>query len=172
MTDAACFLANKNGTNQGPYTDSNQLITFGTEIYDIGSYYDASSSTWTPPAGPIFIGANVQITGTFGAGSTGQLELWKNNASTWHRSQRAWTNGFALSIFQEDVANGTDYYTLHVYGASITYTVNGGVTNTLFYGHSLLEPAMAITQKHFRFRIDTDAVDATPTWGAAEDVGQ
>lgn len=31
---------------------------------------------------------------------------------------------------------------------------------------------MSVRQRHFRFRIDTDAVDATPIWGAAEDVGQ
>lgn len=33
-------------------------------------------------------------------------------------------------------------------------------------------PPLVVKQKHFRFRIDTDAVDAAPTWGAAEDVGQ
>lgn len=32
--------------------------------------------------------------------------------------------------------------------------------------------ALNVVQKHFRFRIDMDAVDATPSWGAAEDVGQ
>jgi hypothetical protein len=34
---------------------------------------------------------------------------------------------------------------------------------------SLLEPPLGLRQIHFRFRTDTDPVDATPTWGAEED---
>jgi hypothetical protein len=59
-------------------------------------------------------------------------------------------------------------------------TNNGTLTGTAYaagppvamftkYKPSFITPPPPLRQKHFRFRTDTGAADATPTWGALED---
>jgi hypothetical protein len=43
------FRAHKNGTNQASISATNTPITFGTEDWDVGSYF--ASNVWTPPNG-------------------------------------------------------------------------------------------------------------------------
>lgn len=58
-------------------------------------------------------------------------------------------------------------------GIPMPQHVSGQTSVQNFRFPGALQPAIAVgvllSQTHFRFRTDTGAVDATPTWGDAED---
>ena len=133
------FRANKNGTNQTGIADiTNTKVTFTTEAVDNGGYYDTTNSRWTPPAGPVQIEANVTITGTFVAGLECRAFIYKNGADFMRSSpsHTASTGGGTVSVSIMDVANGTDYYEIYVYGdvSSGTITVSGSTILSSFTG--------------------------------------
>lgn len=133
------FRANKNGTNQTGIADiTNTKVTFTTEAVDNGGYYDAANSRWTPPAGPVQIEANVTITGTFVSGLECRAFIYKNGADFMRSapSHTAGTGGGTVSVSIMDVANGTDYYEIYVYGdvSSGTITVAGSLILSSFTG--------------------------------------
>lgn len=54
------FSAHKNSTDQsGIASDTATKVTFGTESFDVGGYYDASTSRFSPPAGIYLVGTRV-----------------------------------------------------------------------------------------------------------------
>lgn len=138
-----CFNANKNNVNQtGIVSATETKLTFGTEVFDVGEYYDAANSRWTPPAGPVCLNAVCQAAGTLSA--TAQLVylvIYKNGAAfAYGPSVRgANTGNSAASVTATDIANGTDYYEVFVNIAtsSGTGTVTGTVSANRFEGFCL-----------------------------------
>ncbi|WP_316197077.1 hypothetical protein [Bradyrhizobium sp. SZCCHNS3053] len=131
-----CFLAHKNGTDQtGVASATFTTVTFGTEVYDIGSYF--ASNAWTPPAGKIHLSAVANFSGTIAAGSNCQVILMKNGAAIAQSPCNPFTNAGGCSVSIDDIANGTDAYTLAVYvtTSSGTATVLGNSAQTRFSGH-------------------------------------
>src|SRR5215467_1404677 len=57
-----CFSANKNATDQTGIADNTfTKITFTTEEFDVGGFYDAANSKWTPPSGKNMIIGSVRL---------------------------------------------------------------------------------------------------------------
>lgn len=135
MAARPCFSANKNATAQtGIASVTFTKLTFTTEEFDNGSYYDAVNSKWTPPIGKCRISATALTTHT----STGsnQLAIYKNGvvAKAGLNANTALANtGVSVSgVFD---CSGTDYFELYLYATSATTAaVNGGIDNTHFEG--------------------------------------
>lgn len=137
-----CFVANKGGTNQtGVASVTETKVTFGTEVTDVGGYYNTSTSRWTPPAGPVHMSAALFFSGALVSGGTSYVVIYKNGAPFRAGAGQNGANtgvsaGFVSAI---DVASGTDYY--EVFGftttSSGTATISGGTTASRFEGYSL-----------------------------------
>jgi hypothetical protein len=133
------FSAHKNTTGQtGITSGTDTKITFPTEAFDVGSYYDAPNSKWTPPAGLVSVSAGMVISGTFTT-SGHILKVFKNGAVLRQVFTEAATADFGMNISIVDQANGTDFYEIYVFLAiaSGTATVSGVVASTWFMGKML-----------------------------------
>jgi hypothetical protein len=130
------FSAHKNGIAQTGVADTTfTTITFGTEVYDIGGLF--ASNGWTPMAGKVHMDAAFFLTGTISAGAQVAIAICKNGATVKQASFAAGSFGAAASIGCDDVANGTDVYTVRAFVdlTSGTGTIDGGSNNTFFCGH-------------------------------------
>jgi hypothetical protein len=132
------FLATKGGTDQtGIATATDTKITFNTEEWDVGGYFN--NSTWTPPAGKYRISAALFWQSGITANTGVQTKLYKNGAS--HRlcvtPNGGATNGSSvISVIVE--ANGSD--TFEIYGRGTTAStleVDGAITSTWFCGETI-----------------------------------
>lgn len=135
----ASFCAHKNGTNQtGISPDTSTLVTFGTEVFDYGGYYNTANSTWTPPAGPVEMGAKIQQdTSNTVADTTITLTIQKNGSewSTIVVPISAASSSISATVHLEDVANGTDAYrVVATLTGSGSKTILGSFNRTQFWG--------------------------------------
>ncbi len=137
----ASFHANKNGTDQtGLAANTETKVTFTTEVFDIGSYYDAANSKWTPPAGKVLIGGMLFFTAGTVAAGTIEAVIYKNGAAVFYFIGTIVTTSGVQSVYVEtlDDANGTDYYELYGQaGGAGTKTVDGRGTLTYFWGTAI-----------------------------------
>lgn len=132
------FLANKNGTGQNP---PGNKITFTNEVFDIGGYYDAENSRWTPPAGKYFI----SVSAGHGMGPSGEftLHIWKNGVSiatdVRMRTPSGFITGLTSSVSVMVEANGTDYFEAGQSNSegNSGYSIDGQTTRTWFCGHAI-----------------------------------
>lgn len=131
-----CFLATKSGSpggDQGSIASlTATLITFGTEVYDTGSYYDTGTSTWTPPAGYVRIAARASLSGTT-ASTTMWVAIYKdgNTLSKFVCQSGTWIAACRV----DDYADGNNAYTVYCYGTTAgTITVSGDAKYTEFSG--------------------------------------
>jgi hypothetical protein len=129
------FSAHKNASNQAIASTAATKVTFGTEVFDVGSKF--ATSTWTPVAGTVLISASLQTTGTYTGGEEFTLILYKNGAAyravTYPGASLGGTAGAVLSIV--DQCNGTDTYEIYAQSvADSAYTINGATTATYFTG--------------------------------------
>lgn len=128
----ASFSAHKNGTDQSIATSSATKVTFGTEIFDVGSAF--ASSTWTPPAGTVFICAHLTCSSV-----TAQypiyLRIYKNGSQYKYAHGTADTaQAASASVSIIDQANGTDYYEVYVSSTDGSYSVLGASYYSYFTG--------------------------------------
>jgi len=132
-----CFSAHKNGSDQTGIADQTYTkLTFATEAFDIGSFYDAANSKWTPPAGLVQIIGRAYLS-VVTNGICG-IAVYKNGvlSKTALYNTDSTADGVEISII--DRANGSDYYELYVYGTAVTTaTVSGAATSSFFMGFSL-----------------------------------
>lgn len=135
---SSAFSAHKNGVDQTGVADVTfTQVTFGTEVYDRGGNFAANG--WTPPAGPVTMSAAALLSGTWAAGSQIALAIFKNGAAY---KQANWYSAAAniggAFVAADDVANGTDVYTLQIFVdvTSGTATISGSSANTYFCGHT------------------------------------
>lgn len=142
MGQRASFSVNKNSSNQtGIATNTDTLLTWGTEVYDNGSFF--ASSLWTPPAGLVAISAGAYSTSAnIDTGDDITISLYKNAASykvgNKSKSVAASTTISSLGTWQ-DSANGTDTYGIwvNIGSSSGNKTVDGNTTRTWFMGSAL-----------------------------------
>ncbi len=134
----AAFSAHKNGSNQSIGSTSATKVTFGTELFDDGGYFDAATNyRWTPPAGRHWIGARAATTGLSDLVS---LNLYKNGSLFRKLDSRETGTSENPDLAGSTIvdASGTDYYEIFVDSASdSTYSVVGSATETWFEGHAL-----------------------------------
>lgn len=136
----AAFKAHKNGSAQTLTDAAATKVTFGTEVSDVGSFYDAANSKWTPPPGPVQLQFAIWCTGTFAAGTQGQASIYKNGAAfCTFICYAIETAGVAANMSALDVANGSDYYECYMYAdtSSGSPSANGSALWTFFSGSVL-----------------------------------
>lgn len=136
MPTFGAFSAHKNTTNQtGIATTTFTKITFTTELFDQGSYYDAPNSKWTPPAGYVHMVIAAYLN-TVTIGSPCVVSLYKNGARFKDANFTAAGTGDCGIVTVIDLANGTDYYEVYVYlTTATTGTVIGDTYASFFMGH-------------------------------------
>jgi len=86
-------------------------VIFGSEVIDIGGFYDGSAA-WTPPAGRVLLMANL-VLGADASGAIINVEFWKNVATAGMRGVTVIGSGVVIGgidVTTVDVANGTDNY--------------------------------------------------------------
>lgn len=133
------FKANKNGVNQTT-PDAATIVTFDTEVYDIGGIYDAANSRFIPPAGRAF-----RVYAQFAMLITSSLRvvecrLLKNGSPIAvgydHGHDGAVANPKVTDVV---VGNGTDYYEIQINNLITAglYPIRGAITDTYFMAEEL-----------------------------------
>jgi hypothetical protein len=138
----ASFSAHKNGTAQTGIANATPTkISFGTELFDVGGNYDATTDyRWMPPAGKVLIQWNVGFAAGLQANSVTQGILRKNgvNLKMANRNEPPAGGTFTLGACVVDDANGTDYYEVFVFGQTAsTISIDGSSSVTFFSGSML-----------------------------------
>lgn len=135
------FRANKNGTDQtGIVTTVQTKVTFTTEVWDTGGYYDAANSKWTPPAGPVALVGCLNYSGGVVTSGNFQTLLYKNGSLYANVPVDAFGNGVSMAplISFIDLANGTDFYEIYALGSGTGNKTVSGATNATFFGGTCL----------------------------------
>jgi hypothetical protein len=131
------FSVNKGGTDQtGIVSATFTAITWGNEVYDIGSKF--ASNGWTPEAGNVELTCSEDFSGTITAGALCALAIFKDGVSYKQKTVYApVANAGGASITVEDRASGTNVYTARIFVTTSagTATVAGGIAQTFFQGH-------------------------------------
>jgi hypothetical protein len=130
------FSVHKNAVDQTGVADVTFTeITWPTEVYDIGGFF--ASNGWTPPAGKVNMSAAFLISGTFAASSLVAIAIYKDGASLGQANVYSGTNVGSPFISRDDVANGSNVYTVRAYVdlTSGTGTISGAAVSTFFTGH-------------------------------------
>lgn len=134
------FKANKNGTNQTGVTSATfTKVTFGTEAWDRGAYYDNTNSRWTPVAGKVQIDCAIEFVGGVVASQIYAICVYKNGALSDIREYHSSSTGnISATIHHEDEANGSDYYEIFAYGGGTgDKTISGSISRSYFSGGKL-----------------------------------
>lgn len=132
----SAFSVHKNGTDQTGVADSTStLVTWPTEVYDVGSNF--ASNAWTPPAGKVAVVAGLVTSGTITGGAVVACSLYKNGVILKNSTNGSATNQGSCFIAAEDIANGTDAYTVQVFQdvSAGTATVVGLSYQSFYMGH-------------------------------------
>jgi hypothetical protein len=141
-TSAIGFYAHKNGTTQTGLThNAYTKLTFTTERFDQGSYYDAPNSKWVPPAGLVQISGQVFLTAHVATANNTVLKLIKNGSTDIATGiiLGSAISSAACNLSCVDQANGTDFYELFVFffsdDAGNDGVADGNVFHVYFCGH-------------------------------------
>ena len=130
------FSVDKNGTDQTGISDSTSTkVTWPREVYDVGGLF--ASDGWTPPAGNVALACGLITSCTITAGATIAAQLYKNGSIFKNVTEPSTPNQGSAVIAVEDIANGTDVYTMQVFQdvTASTVTVVGTTYQTWFMGH-------------------------------------
>jgi hypothetical protein len=134
------FAAHKNGTNQTIANATFTKVSFGAEVFDIGSNFDLPNAKWTPPAGVVVLAAIIHCNPVnTAAGDLNTIALYKNGAQYRFGQQMpiAIAGGSCIAAAAWiDVANGTDFYEVWCFiGSSAGNKEIGGIASiTAFMG--------------------------------------
>lgn len=134
-----CFRAHKNGTNQtGITTGTPTLVTFGTEDFDIGSYYNTTNSRWTPPAGKYIINAYItQATANMVDTARIGLYIYKNGSAIQFAPEAVSGSGIVQGHGITGIvdADGDDYFEIYAtFSGGGDKTIDGTAIQTFFSG--------------------------------------
>lgn len=137
LASKPCFSANKNGTNQTGVTSATDTkVTFTTEEFDNGGYYDAANSKWTPPAGICRVTVGLNFTNANMVDQSGfRCEIWKNGVKfreTFSVTSGTGNQGPAQCSCLIQV-NGTDYIEAYARCDGAGDKTISGSTNTSFF---------------------------------------
>lgn len=131
-----CFSAHKNGTAQTGL--SNGQVTFGTELFDVGGFYDAGTSTFTPPAGKYRLSAKVLSTANIADQSGYTIAIQQDGTGIATTVVRASGTGSITIVAQGlVVANGSNAYTVLYTSGSGTSTIDGSTAFSTFEGEEI-----------------------------------
>ena len=124
------FHVHKNSVDQNITGAAATLVTWGTEVFDIGSKF--ASNRWTPSAGRVLLTWTMWVT----VGGVNAI-LYKNGAAFKGTFEASASNALVGAVI--DQANGTDYYEIYVTGGGGgAYVVKGDPVWTFFSGSVLV----------------------------------
>lgn len=130
----ASFRANKGGSTQSISSTAATQVTFGTEVFDVGSYF--ASNAWTPPAGTVLLTANITVLNV--AADTIEVNIYKNGGSLARNMGYVTSSGsgtVTLTVSTIDQSSGSDIYTVYVQSNSdASYSVTGLAQASYFAG--------------------------------------
>jgi len=123
------FFAFKSAGQSGLVHNTYTKITFNTERFDIGNYYDTSTSRWTPPAGLVLITAASYADSAGASNSTSATAIAKNGSIYLQSLDFGGVAGAVPNnpIFLIDSCNGTDFYEVYDFYQSATAANDGHV---------------------------------------------
>lgn len=130
---AASFRAEKSGS-QSLGSATSTKVTFDTEIFDNGAYFDTANSRWTPPSGIVMLGGQIDLNVTSG---TATVFLRKNGTNVAEFEAMASGDTYDKVNFSYlDTCDGDDYYEVFVTTTAGTQSVTASVTSvtTFFWG--------------------------------------
>jgi hypothetical protein len=139
----ASFFASKNATDQtGIASATYTKVAFTTAISNVGGYYDATNSKWTPPAGSYLVNAAFLLSAGIVDQARAAILIYKNGTV-----YRASWNGLSGTSNQSIVANvpieagGSDYFEIFAFidGAG-DKTINGSEVYSWFSGYARTSP--------------------------------
>lgn len=136
VASLSAFSVTKGGADQTGVADSTYtLVTWSTEVYDIGSNF--ASNAWTPPAGKVSMKVGLTTSGTIASGNLIACAIYKNGSIFRQASGNSATNQGSCNAAIEDVAVGTDAYTIEIFQdvTSGTSTISGNTAVSWFMGH-------------------------------------
>lgn len=133
------FKANKNNVVQTITANTFTDVTFGTEEFDIGSYYDVATSRWTPPAGIYRVSFVARVDTGIADGEAVVVAIYKNGtivaANNAKQSGSTATSSLVTTLVQ---VNGTDYINAVILGSgSGGKDVSGLPAYTHFSGEAI-----------------------------------
>jgi hypothetical protein len=134
------FSARKSADQTGIVTGTATKLTFPTEIFDFGGYYDAAQSRFTPPAGRYRLSAGAGWSTGIVDGRQVTVEVWKNGAvyRVFGTQVSGTTDNALVSGDCLVEANGTDYFEVYGTGLGVNNkTVIGTTSVTYFEGEAI-----------------------------------
>lgn len=134
------FSARKSADQTGIVTGTATKLTFQTEIFDFGGYYDAAQSRFTPPAGRYRLSAGAGWSTGIVDGRQVTVEVWKNGVvyRVFGTQVSGTTDNALVSGDCLVEANGTDYFEVYGTGAGANNkTVIGTTSVTYFEGEAI-----------------------------------
>lgn len=128
------FRASLNAAQTGIASTVATLVTFDTEAFDVGAYYNNSTYRWTPPAGPVRLSLGLYMSGLTAA-TLASCTIYKNGAVIARGQISADASGVAVPVCSvSDVANGSDYYEAYATGTSAGTVTVAAAAPTRFCG--------------------------------------
>lgn len=115
---------------------------FRTELFDVGSYFNAANGVWTPPAGKVMITlqcyfSNMQVS----PDSYGYAIVYKNGVQYRQVIGVTVLGVMGVNLTFVDTASGTDYYEGYFWLSAVQLpagaTLDSNVSNTFFCGHQI-----------------------------------
>jgi len=120
----------KNGTSQTGIAAGATLVTWSTEVSDVGGYF--ASNSLTPPAGTVFL--NSKLAGSsLTAGSIFGVKVYKNGVELVEGTSVIVPSGStsgSVSASLIDQCNGTDYYEIFVVSDDASFSVSGSSSSS------------------------------------------
>jgi hypothetical protein len=139
LANSPSFSAYRSGGNQTLANNTNVVLQFNTELYDVGSCYDTSTYRFTPNvAGKYFINSIIRLNGG-GNSVLYDLYIYKNTSVVRAaRDETTPADPFSMQVSAIVEANGSsDYFEMQFYQASSSVQLSSTV-NSAFEAFKLI----------------------------------
>jgi hypothetical protein len=124
---ADVFVATLSADQTGVVAATWTKVNFNTAVYNQNGKFNASTSRWTPSAGPVQVEAQIVFT----VATTVYAAIYKNGVAL-----RQMPIGSQSRITVTDNANGTDYYEAWIY-TTVAGAVSSNTVNSFFQGFAI-----------------------------------
>lgn len=134
------FKAHNNNVNQNlGGVDDFYAVTFSTEEFDVGNYYNPTNSRWTPPAGIYRVSLQVRMDSGIADTGTIVVAIFKNGViSATNTAKQSGSGAISAGVAALIQFNGTDYISAFAFGTGAgTKVVSGMPAYTQFSGEAI-----------------------------------
>ena len=136
MVRRSAFRANRGGTAQTLSAETETRVNFPTQEFDLGAYYDGTTSSYTPPRGRVDLTARVLISG-LEAGQNNFAAIRKNGALVASTYFQGTGQASAVVVLNGEPCSGTDTFEVVARSnGSTAKSISGSTYVTEFSGVS------------------------------------